>query len=65
MAWARGAISLIAGLVVIIVPTWSALALVVMTGVTLVLIGIIGLVQAFSLGKNLPPVGEQHTTIDG
>ncbi|WP_284327744.1 hypothetical protein [Demequina litorisediminis] len=50
---------------VIIVPTWSALALVVMTGVTLVLIGIIGLVQAFSLGKNLPPVGEQHTTIDG
>lgn len=65
MAWARGAISVIAGLVVIIVPTWSALALVVMTGVTLVLIGIIGLVQAFSLGKNLPPVGEQHTTIDG
>ncbi|WP_084128913.1 HdeD family acid-resistance protein [Demequina sp. NBRC 110055] len=65
MGYVRGAISIIAGLVVIIVPAWSALALVVMMGVTLVLIGIVGLMQAFALGKNLPPVGEQHTTIDG
>lgn len=64
MSWARGGIAVVAGLVVIIVPTWSALALVTMTGVTLILIGIIGLVQAFALGKNLPPVGEQHQTID-
>lgn len=71
-AYIRGGLGVFAGLVVIVVPSWSALALVVMTGVTFILIGIVGLVQAFALGRNLPKVGESsntadphHTVIDG
>lgn len=55
-AWGylRGSLAIIAGIVVIVVPTWSALALVILTGISLVLVGIAGLVQAFALGKDLP-----------
>ena len=65
MGYVRGGISVIAGIVVIVVPTWSALALVVMTGITLILLGVVGLIQAFALGKAIPAAGEHHATIDG
>ncbi|WP_062071487.1 DUF308 domain-containing protein [Demequina sediminicola] len=71
MAYVRGAIAIIAGIVVIVVPGWSAFALIIMTGVTLILLGIVGLVQAFALGRNLPPAGDaegekdKHQVIDG
>ncbi|WP_159450181.1 HdeD family acid-resistance protein [Demequina sp. NBRC 110056] len=63
-AWgyARGAIAIIAGIVVLVVPTWSAVALVIVTGVSLVLIGVAGMVQAYLLGKAIP---KEPTTIDG
>jgi uncharacterized membrane protein HdeD (DUF308 family) len=55
-AWGyvRGAIAIIAGIVVIVVPTWSALALVILTGISLLMVGIAGLIQAFALGKDIP-----------
>ncbi|WP_062077937.1 HdeD family acid-resistance protein [Demequina globuliformis] len=67
MAYVRGVIGLVAGIVLIVVPTWSALALVLMTGITFLLIGIVGVVQAFALGRHLPTEAEaeKHTVIDG
>ncbi|WP_061961624.1 HdeD family acid-resistance protein [Demequina flava] len=67
MAYVRGAIAIIAGIVLIAVPTWSALALVIMTGITILLLGIVGIVQAFVLGKNLPTAGSEneHQVING
>ncbi|WP_084039296.1 HdeD family acid-resistance protein [Demequina sp. NBRC 110053] len=55
-AWGylRGAIAIIAGIVVLVVPGWSALALVIVTGVSLVLLGVAGLIQAYMLGKAVP-----------
>ncbi|MDN4480094.1 DUF308 domain-containing protein [Demequina muriae] len=55
-AWGylRGALSVLAGVVVLVVPTWSAVALVIVVGATLVALGLAGLVQAFALGKDLP-----------
>ena len=60
--YVRGALGIVAGIVVIVVPVWSALALVILTGITLVLIGIAGLIQAFALGKDL---SNAPKTIDG
>ena len=63
-AWGyvRGAISIIAGIAVIVVPTWTAFALVMMVGIALILIGIVGIIQAFALGKDLAKAPQ---TIDG
>lgn len=60
-AWAyfTGIISIVAGAVVVVVPTWSALVLLVFTGVTLIVIGLATITQAFRLGKNLPPSGQE------
>ncbi|MFV0633754.1 HdeD family acid-resistance protein [Demequina sp.] len=52
--WARGGIAILAGVVVLVVPTWSAMALVIVTGVSLVLLGLAGLTQAYLLGKAVP-----------
>jgi uncharacterized membrane protein HdeD (DUF308 family) len=62
-AWGyvRGAVAIIAGIVVLVVPGWSALALVMITGISLILIGIAGLIQAFALGKD---VSAKPATID-
>lgn len=62
-AWSylRGALSVIAGIVVLVVPAWSAFALLILAGVTLVAIGLTSLIQAFALGKD---VAKAPTTID-
>src|SRR5699024_2986932 len=54
-AWSyvRGALSIVAGIIVLVVPAWSALALVIVTGATLVTIGLTSLIQAFALGKDV------------
>lgn len=68
MAYVRGVIAIVAGIILIVVPTWSALALVIMTGITFLLLGIVGIVQAFVLGKNLPTDESgkpDHQVIDG
>ncbi|WP_297082474.1 HdeD family acid-resistance protein [uncultured Demequina sp.] len=63
-AWGyvRGTISILAGIAVIVVPTWTAFALVMLVGISLVLIGIAGIIQAFALGKDLAKAPQ---TIDG
>lgn len=62
-AWSyvRGALSIVAGIVVLVVPAWSALALVILAGATLVALGLTGVIQAFALGKD---VKKAPTTID-
>lgn len=52
LAYFAGIIGIIAGIVVIAVPTWSALALVVFTGATFVLLGIISVIRAVTFGKD-------------
>lgn len=63
-AWGylRGALGALAGIVVLVVPTWSALTLVLVVGATLVVLGLAGLVQAFALGKDMPAA---PSTING
>ena len=42
---------IVAGIVVIAVPGWSAVTLVIVTGVFFVLLGLLAVIQAFALGK--------------
>lgn len=50
-AIAGGVIGVLAGIVVLAVPGWSVAWLVVITGVVLLIMGIFGIVQAFTLGR--------------
>ncbi|WP_062209285.1 HdeD family acid-resistance protein [Demequina oxidasica] len=52
LAYFAGIVGIIAGVVVIAVPAWSALWLVVFTGAVFVILGIVSLVRAFSFGKD-------------
>jgi uncharacterized membrane protein HdeD (DUF308 family) len=51
-AYALGVFSIIAGIVVIAVPAWSAVAFVIVAGVFFVLLGLLAVIQAFTLGKD-------------
>lgn len=52
--WAitSGIISIIAGIVVLVIPGWSAVWLVLMAGIVLIIVGILGIVRAFTFGKD-------------
>jgi uncharacterized membrane protein HdeD (DUF308 family) len=51
--WAitSGVISIIAGIVVLVIPGWSAVWLILMAGIVLIIVGILGIVRAFTFGK--------------
>jgi uncharacterized membrane protein HdeD (DUF308 family) len=51
-AIAGGVIGVLAGIVVLAVPGWSIAWLVIITGVVLLIMGIFGIVQAFTLGRS-------------
>lgn len=46
-----GAISVLAGVMVLAVPVWSAMWLLLVTAIMLIILGIVGLVRAFTFGK--------------
>ena len=48
-----GVLSIIAGIIVLVIPGWSAVWLLLFTGITLVVLGIIGLVRAFTFGREV------------
>ncbi len=48
-----GALSVVAGIVVLAVPGWTAAWLLLMTAIMLIVLGIVGLVRAFTFGKQL------------
>jgi uncharacterized membrane protein HdeD (DUF308 family) len=52
--WAitSGIISIIAGIVVLIIPGWSAVWLILMAGIVLIIVGILGNVRAFTFGRD-------------
>lgn len=50
-----GAISVIAGIMVLVVPVWTAQWLLLMTAIMLIVLGIVGLVRAFTFGKQMAP----------
>lgn len=50
---AYGILSIIAGLVVLIVPTTSAVPLILFAGIALIVIGIMGIVRAFTFGRDI------------
>jgi uncharacterized membrane protein HdeD (DUF308 family) len=53
-----GIISIIAGIVVLAIPTWSAIWLLLFSAILLIVLGIVALIRAFTFGrealKNLP-----------
>ena len=48
-----GAISVIAGITVLAVPVWTAQWLLLITAIMLIILGVVGLVRAFTFGKSL------------
>jgi len=48
-----GIISILAGIVVLVTPLWSAVALILFSGIALVVLGIVGIVRAFTFGRGL------------
>lgn len=50
-----GAISVIAGIMVLVVPVWTAQWLLLMTAIMLIVLGVVGLVRAFTFGKQMVP----------
>ena len=52
VAIAFGVFSIIAGIVVLAWPGWTALAFAVFAGITLVVLGVLGIVRAFTFGKD-------------
>lgn len=48
-----GAISVLAGIMVLAVPVWTAAWLLLMTAIMLIILGVVGLVRAFTFGKGL------------
>lgn len=60
---AFGVISLLAGITVVAVPSWSGVALVIFTGAALLVTGIVALVRAFTFGRSV--LAAMDTTIEG
>lgn len=54
--WATvfGVISVIAGFMVLAVPGWTAAWLLLITAIMLIILGVVGLLRAFTFGKALP-----------
>jgi uncharacterized membrane protein HdeD (DUF308 family) len=52
-AIASGIISILAGIVVLVIPGWSALWLILVTAIVLIVLGIIGIVRAFTFGRDV------------
>ena len=52
-AIAFGIISLLAGIIVLVTPAWSAVMLMVFTGASMVVMGIVALVRAFTFGREV------------
>jgi uncharacterized membrane protein HdeD (DUF308 family) len=52
-AIASGIISILAGIVVLVIPAWSALWLILVTAIVLIVLGIIGIVRAFTFGRDV------------
>lgn len=52
-AIAFGIISLLAGIIVLVTPAWSAVMLMVFTGASMVVMGIVSLVRAFTFGREV------------
>lgn len=48
-----GILSVLAGIVVLVVPVWTAQWLLLVTAIMLILLGIVGLVRAFTFGKQV------------
>ncbi|WP_104086213.1 HdeD family acid-resistance protein [Arthrobacter sp. GMC3] len=48
-----GGLSIVAGIVVLVVPTWSALWLLLITGISLVILGVLGIVRAITFGRGV------------
>ena len=48
-----GAISVVAGITVLAVPVWTAQWLLLITAIMLIILGVVGLVRAFTFGKAL------------
>ena len=48
-----GAISVVAGITVLAVPVWTAQWLLLITAIMLIILGVVGLVRAFTFGKSL------------
>jgi uncharacterized membrane protein HdeD (DUF308 family) len=46
-----GAISVVAGVVVLAVPVWSALWLLTITAISLIILGVLGIARAFTFGR--------------
>jgi uncharacterized membrane protein HdeD (DUF308 family) len=53
LAIAAGIIGIIAGVVVVAVPVWSAFAFVMLTGIMLLVLGAVGIVRALQFGKGI------------
>jgi uncharacterized membrane protein HdeD (DUF308 family) len=53
--WAitSGIISILAGIVVLVIPGWSALWLILITGIILIVLGILGIIRAFTFGREV------------
>lgn len=52
-AIAFGIISLLAGIAVLAVPVWTAAWLLLMTAIMLIILGVVGIVRAFTFGRKL------------
>lgn len=50
-----GGISVVAGIIVLAVPAWSALWLLTVTAIVLIILGVTGIVRAFTFGRGLVP----------
>lgn len=48
-----GILSIIAGIVLLFSPLWGAVLLFILTGISLIVLGIIQIVRAFTFGKNI------------
>ncbi|WP_154606283.1 HdeD family acid-resistance protein [Arthrobacter sp. AQ5-05] len=48
-----GGLSIVAGIVVLVVPTWTAAWLLLITGVSLVILGLAGIVRAVTFGRGI------------
>lgn len=47
-----GILGVVAGIIVLIIPGWSAAALLLLTGIVLIVLGIVGIVRAFTFGRD-------------
>jgi len=48
-----GALSIVAGIVVLAVPGWSALWLLTITAIVLIILGVLGVIRGFTFGRNV------------